>query len=179
MYRPVFCLRPDPRQGRAHPPRKAAFSLFSYTRTSRRRCCTSCRCRCAPACSCRIRRRIALVALHLGLDRGPTMVPWLSAGRRRRRLRWRPASAGPPPDQPPLSSAVASRMPPCKHHQFLRHRACADSRSSEICLSTSSDRDAALSVGVLTLDTPSSSPRPRSSNAAPSGFTCARSVRSR
>ncbi len=98
VNRPVlFCLRPERRQERTHPPRKrwgdvtyrptrlvgdrinrsrpgplaphfrGAYS-FSYTRTSRRRCCTSCRCRCAPVCSCRIRRRLRL--------HNPASWPW-------------------------------------------------------------------------------------------------------
>ena len=95
VNRPVcFCLRPERRQERTHPLRKRWGDVtyrptrlvgdqtedrpphaplpgrvsLSYTRTFRRRCCTSCRCRCAPACSCRIRRRLRL--------RSPASWPW-------------------------------------------------------------------------------------------------------
>ena len=57
--RSIFCLRPEYRQGRAHPPRV----LFSYSLMWRRMCYTSYRCRCAPMCSCRNRRRLLLRSL--------------------------------------------------------------------------------------------------------------------
>ena len=38
-------------------------AFVSYSRSFRRRCCTSCRCRCGPACSCRNRRRGRLHSL--------------------------------------------------------------------------------------------------------------------
>jgi len=44
------------RSGRNFARSDTHYSL-SYSRSSRRRCCTSCRCRCGPGCNCRIRRR--------------------------------------------------------------------------------------------------------------------------
>ena len=68
-----FCLRLDPRQGRAHPPRvplplrvivgkrpsarRDGKSVLNCSPMCRRRCCTSCMCRCARGCSCHIPRR--------------------------------------------------------------------------------------------------------------------------
>ena len=55
---------------------------FNYTRSSRRRCCTSCRCRCAPACSCRIRRKPR--------PHSPASWPWLLRPYSQRQLSERP-----------------------------------------------------------------------------------------
>jgi hypothetical protein len=54
-----FCLRPEYRQGRAHPPRV----LFSYSLMSRHMCYISCRCRCVLMCSYRNRRKLRLRSL--------------------------------------------------------------------------------------------------------------------
>jgi hypothetical protein len=62
----AMLLRDGPGAGVGAPVPNLQF--VSYTRSSRRRCCTSCRCRCAPACSCRIRRRLR--------PRSPASGPW-------------------------------------------------------------------------------------------------------
>ncbi len=63
------CLRRGParRNRPPHAPLPGRVT-FSYTRTSRRKCCTSCRCRCAPMCSYHIRRRLRL--------HSPASWPW-------------------------------------------------------------------------------------------------------
>ncbi|SHE54505.1 hypothetical protein SAMN05444149_101410 [Pseudosulfitobacter pseudonitzschiae] len=71
-FRPTLFRRRSGLNWRGRTPctfsRNGKRDLLNYSRTCRRRCCTSCRCRCAPACSCHIRRK-----LHL---HSPAFSPW-------------------------------------------------------------------------------------------------------